>query len=49
MTRIPTVWTRFYLVRAGDQITPEMVLSAFEDATPAPRRPGRPRLSDLWE
>src|ERR1700736_6642325 len=30
MTRIPTVWTRAYLVRAGDHITPEQVLAAYE-------------------
>jgi REP-associated tyrosine transposase len=43
MTRIPTLWTRTYLVRAGERLTPEQVLAAFEAALP-PRRPrGRPR------
>jgi putative transposase len=49
MTRIPTVWTRTYIVRAGDDITPEQVLAAYEAAMPPRRRPGRPRLSDWWE
>jgi putative transposase len=49
MTRIPTVWTRAYLVRAGDHITPEQVLAAYEAAMPPRRRPGRPRLNDWWE
>jgi putative transposase len=48
MTRIPTVWTRAYLVRAGDHITPEQVLADYEAAIPPRRRPGRPRLSDWW-
>ena len=46
MTRIPTVWTRSYLVMAGDDMTPEQVLAAFEAAMPQPRRPGRPRRGD---
>lgn len=45
LTRIPTLWTRAYLVMAGDQLTAEEVLSRFEAAQP-PRRPrGRPRKS----
>jgi putative transposase len=43
MTRIPTLWTRVYLVQAGEQITPEQVLAAYEAAQPPRRRPGRPR------
>lgn len=43
MTRVPTVWTRAYLVLAGDHVTPEQVLAAYEAATPPKRRPGRPR------
>ena len=43
LTRIPTLWTRAYLVMAGDQLTAEVVLRRFEAAQP-PRRPrGRPR------
>jgi putative transposase len=42
MTRIPTLWTRAYLVRTGDAMTPEQVLAAFEAAQPPKRRPGRP-------
>jgi putative transposase len=43
MTRIPTLWTRAYLVRAGEHLTPEQVLAAYEAALPPRRRPGRPR------
>lgn len=43
MTRIPTLWTRAYLVLAGEQISPEQVLAAYQAALPARRRPGRPR------
>lgn len=43
MTRIPTVWTRAYLVLAGDDVTPDEVLQAFEASRPPKRRPGRPR------
>jgi putative transposase len=43
MTRIPTLWTRAYLVLAGEQVTPEQVLAAFEATQPPRRRPGRPR------
>jgi putative transposase len=43
MTRIPTVWTRAYIVLAGDHMSPEQVLAAYEAAMPARRRPGRPR------
>jgi putative transposase len=42
MTRIPTLWTRTYLVLAGEQLTPEEVLAAYEAALPPRRRPGRP-------
>jgi putative transposase len=43
LLRIPTLWTRAYLVMAGDQLTAEEVLLKFEAAQP-PRRPrGRPR------
>jgi putative transposase len=43
MTKLPTLWTRTYFVAAGEQVTPEQVLEAFEALLP-PRRPrGRPR------
>jgi putative transposase len=42
LTTLPTLWTRHYLVAAGDGLTVEQMLAAF-DATLAPRRPrGRP-------
>jgi putative transposase len=42
LTRIPTLWTRAYLVVAGETISPEEVLQRFESLLP-PRRPrGRP-------
>src|SRR5579863_8373597 len=45
LTRIPTLWTRAYLVLAGESLTEEDVLRLYEDAL-QPRRPrGRPRKS----
>ncbi len=42
LTRIPTLWTRAYLVLAGEGMTPEEALKRFE-ALQRPRRPrGRP-------
>jgi putative transposase len=42
LTRIPTLWTRAYLVVAGEQLTAEEVIQRFEAMQP-PRRPrGRP-------
>lgn len=43
MTKIPTVWTRAYLVRAGDSVRQDDVIAAFEAAQPPRRGPGRPR------
>src|SRR5437868_6216981 len=43
MTKIPTIWTRAYLVLAGDQLSSEQVLDAFQASLPPKRRPGRPR------
>ncbi|HZS94238.1 MAG TPA: IS200/IS605 family transposase [Chloroflexota bacterium] len=43
MTKVPTLWTRAYLVEAGDHLTAEQVLSAFQAALPPRRPPGRPR------
>jgi putative transposase len=43
LTRIPTLWTRAYLVTAGETLTEEDVLRLYE-AAQQPRRPrGRPR------
>jgi putative transposase len=43
LTRIPTLWTRTYLVVAGESMTADEALRRFE-ATLTPRRPrGRPR------
>ena len=43
LTRIPTLWTRAYLVLAGESVTEEDVLRLYE-AAQQPRRPrGRPR------
>ncbi len=43
LTRIPTLWTRAYLVMAGDTVPIEEVLHRYE-AMQQPRRPrGRPR------
>jgi putative transposase len=43
MTRIPTLWTRAYLVFGGEHLTAEQALAEFE-ALQKPRRPrGRPR------
>ncbi len=41
-TTVPTLWTRDYLVVAGEAVTPEQALAAYA-ATQPPRRPrGRP-------
>jgi putative transposase len=46
LTRIPTLWTRAYLVMAGDEIPTEEVLKRYE-ALQEPRRPrGRPPKVD---
>ena len=46
LTRIPTLWTRAYLVMAGDELPTEEVLKRYEDLQ-QPRRPrGRPRRVD---
>ncbi len=46
LTRIPTLWTRAYLVMAGDEIPTEEVLKRYE-AMQEPRRPrGRPPKVD---
>lgn len=43
LTRIPTLWTRAYLVMAGDDVSAEEVFRRYE-ALQRPRRPrGRPK------
>jgi len=45
MTTIPTLWTREYLVAAGEHVSAEQICAAFL-ATQTPRRPrGRPRCA----
>jgi putative transposase len=44
MTRIPTLWTRAYVVQAGDHLSLEQVMAAYEATLPSRRPPGRPRL-----
>ena len=46
MTKIPTVWTRAYLVLAGEHMTPEQAFAEYEAAMPARRPRGRHRLCD---
>ena len=47
LTRIPTLWTRAYLVVAGESVTADEALSRFA-ATLEPRRPrGRPRKTPV--
>jgi putative transposase len=42
LTRIPTLWTRAYLVLAGESLTEEDVLRFFEAGRPPRRKRGRP-------
>jgi putative transposase len=42
LTRIPTLWTRAYLVLAGDTIEPDEVLRRFDETLPTRRPRGRP-------
>jgi putative transposase len=42
LTRIPTLWTRAYLVLAGESWTEEDVLRLFEAGRPPRRKRGRP-------
>src|SRR5579859_520054 len=41
MTKIPTVWTRTYLVLAGEHMTPEEALAEYEASMPVRRPRGR--------
>lgn len=43
MTKLPTLWTRVYVVQAGERVAPEEVLAAYEAIMPPRRPPGRPR------
>src|SRR5215467_3950359 len=47
LTRIPSLWTRAYLVMAGDQLDPEEVIRQFEALEPERRPRGRPRKLQL--
>jgi putative transposase len=49
MTKIPTVWTRAYVVLAGEHMTPEQALAEYEASMPARRPRGRPRHCDSRE
>lgn len=43
LNRIPSLWTRAYLVVAGDALDAEEVLKRFDATLPERRPPGRPR------
>lgn len=43
MTRIPTLWTRAYVVQAGDHLSLDQVMALYESRLPERRPPGRPR------
>lgn len=43
LTRIPSLWTRTYVVLAGDQVEVDEVLRRYEAAQPERRPRGRPR------
>jgi putative transposase len=43
MTRIPTLWTRAYIVLGGDHFTSDQALAEFDAIQPRPRPRGRPR------
>ena len=45
LTRIPSLWTRTYIVRAGDALDPQEILSHFTENLPERRPRGRPRRS----
>lgn len=47
MTRLPTLWTRAYLVFGGTNITAETVLAEFERRQPPKRPRGRPRKAAI--
>lgn len=43
LTRIPSLWTRAYLVMAGETVQPEEIFERFEALQPERRPRGRPR------
>ena len=43
LTRIPSLWTRAYVVMAGDALDPQEILHHFETCLPERRPRGRPR------
>jgi putative transposase len=43
LTRIPSLWTRTYIVMAGEMLDPQEILSHFEEHLPERRPRGRPR------
>jgi len=43
LTRIPSLWTRAYLVMAGDALDADEVIQRFEEQQPERRPRGRPR------
>jgi putative transposase len=43
LTRIPTLWTRAYVVFGGDHVTADDALAQFDALQPPPRPRGRPR------
>jgi putative transposase len=47
LTRIPSLWTRAYLVMAGDSVAPEEVFRRFDEAQPERRPRGRPRKTQF--
>src|SRR5690242_4525118 len=50
LTRIPTLWTRAYLVVAGDELTAEEVIRRYEATlSPRPRRGRPPKAQPLPE
>jgi putative transposase len=49
MTRIPTLWTRAYCVLAGEGVTPDQLLDAYEATLPSRRPRGRPRTCMVRE
>ena len=46
LTRIPSLWTRAYLVMAGEEVDPNKVFQRFEATLPQRRPRGRPRKGD---
>jgi putative transposase len=45
LTTIPTLWTREYLVAAGEEVSADDLLAAFHTQIGTRRSPGRPRCT----